>query len=93
VGSYTGDVFNDGYIFVRTPAFFTGKRYCIDGAALKFKPCDGSAVVRGDNASVKFNSVRVPTVCIISGINSLLDKKAECHTLKKNPSNQVLFTR
>jgi peptide-methionine (R)-S-oxide reductase len=37
-GGHLGDVFADGYLFVGTPAFVTGKRYCIDGAALAFVP-------------------------------------------------------
>uniref|UniRef100_A0A7S4JRP1 MsrB domain-containing protein n=1 Tax=Odontella aurita TaxID=265563 RepID=A0A7S4JRP1_9STRA len=37
-GGHLGDVFNDGWRFLNTPASKTGKRYCIDGAALVFKP-------------------------------------------------------
>ena len=54
-GGHLGDVFADGYLFPGTPAFVTGKRYCIDGAALLFIPKDqgssnesGLEVVRGD---------------------------------------------
>ena len=54
-GGHLGDVFADGFLFPGTPAFVTGKRYCIDGAALVFLPKDlrgaeggGSEVVRGD---------------------------------------------
>jgi len=56
-GGHLGDVFADGYLFPGTPAFVTGKRYCIDGAALLFIPKDRSSsrsdengleVVRGD---------------------------------------------
>jgi len=47
-GGHLGDVFKDGFLFVNTPAFKTGKRYCIDGAALVFKPNDGSESVYGD---------------------------------------------
>mmetsp|Transcript_44491 Transcript_44491/g.135615 ORF Transcript_44491/g.135615 Transcript_44491/m.135615 type:complete len:273 (-) Transcript_44491:66-884(-) len=42
-GGHLGDVFSDGYLYVGTPAFKSGKRYCIDGAALVFKPADPSA--------------------------------------------------
>mmetsp|Transcript_3391 Transcript_3391/g.6270 ORF Transcript_3391/g.6270 Transcript_3391/m.6270 type:complete len:294 (-) Transcript_3391:351-1232(-) len=37
-GGHLGDVFNDGWIYVNTAAFASGKRYCIDGASLIFKP-------------------------------------------------------
>jgi len=47
-GGHLGDVFNDGMLFVNTPAFKSGKRHCIDGAALVFKPADGSPDVFGD---------------------------------------------
>jgi peptide methionine sulfoxide reductase MsrB len=52
-GGHLGDVFSDGYLFVGTPAFVTGKRLCIDGSALIFHPEDvnpqGDATdVRGD---------------------------------------------
>jgi peptide-methionine (R)-S-oxide reductase len=48
-GGHLGDVFNDGFLFVGTPAFVSGKRYCIDGAALIFRPSQGGeAEVRGD---------------------------------------------
>jgi peptide-methionine (R)-S-oxide reductase len=47
-GGHLGDVFLDGKLFVGTPAFKSGKRFCIDGAALIFKPDDGSAEVYGD---------------------------------------------
>lgn len=47
-GGHLGDLFNDGFIYVNTPAFTTGKRYCVDGAALIFKPKDGSEDVFGD---------------------------------------------
>jgi peptide methionine sulfoxide reductase MsrB len=48
-----GDVFADGFLFVGTPAFVTGKRYCIDGGALLFVPkeqksIDRLEIVRGD---------------------------------------------
>ena len=47
-GGHLGDVFNDGFIYVNTPAFVSGKRFCVDGAALVFKPSDGSEDVFGD---------------------------------------------
>lgn len=37
-GGHLGDVFADGFLFPGTPAFVSGKRYCIDGAALLFVP-------------------------------------------------------
>mmetsp|Transcript_17386 Transcript_17386/g.21253 ORF Transcript_17386/g.21253 Transcript_17386/m.21253 type:complete len:273 (-) Transcript_17386:181-999(-) len=47
-GGHLGDVFSDGYLFVNTPAFATGKRFCVDGSALIFQPDDGSEAVFGD---------------------------------------------
>lgn len=47
-GGHLGDVFADGLLFPGTPAALTGKRYCIDGAALVFKPADGSPIVLGE---------------------------------------------
>ena len=47
-GGHLGDLFNDGLVYVGTPAFETGKRFCVDGAALIFKPKDGSDDVSGD---------------------------------------------
>ncbi|GAX26912.1 peptide-methionine (R)-S-oxide reductase [Fistulifera solaris] len=49
-GGHLGDVFQDGFLFVGTEAFKTGKRYCIDGAALVFESEDGS-FLRGDIAA------------------------------------------
>jgi|EP00979_Chaetoceros_neogracilis_P010407 peptide-methionine (R)-S-oxide reductase len=43
-GGHLGDVFGDGILYVNTPAFLSGKRYCIDGAGLNFKPRDGEDV-------------------------------------------------
>lgn len=47
-GGHLGDLFNDGWIYVGTQAGKTGERYCIDGAALVFKPRDGGDDVFGD---------------------------------------------
>lgn len=53
-GGHLGDVFGDGILFPGTPAFESGKRFCIDGAALLFYPDkdndagSGSEFVRGD---------------------------------------------
>ena len=47
-GGHLGDVFNDGALFVGTPAAESGKRFCIDGGALAFRPADGSEVVYGE---------------------------------------------
>lgn len=52
-GGHLGDVFKDGFLFQGTQAAITGKRYCIDGAALVFYPSDGSSVVRGDQTTPK----------------------------------------
>ena len=53
-GGHLGDVFGDGYLFVNTPAFFSGKRFCIDGAALIFKSQDGNEEVRGDSPNPNY---------------------------------------
>lgn len=47
-GGHLGDLFNDGLVYVGTQAFKTGNRYCIDGAALVFKPSGGGEDVFGD---------------------------------------------
>lgn len=47
-GGHLGDVFADGLLFPGTPAALTGKRYCIDGAALVFQPADGGDAVKGE---------------------------------------------
>uniref|UniRef100_A0A7S1B4P0 MsrB domain-containing protein n=1 Tax=Corethron hystrix TaxID=216773 RepID=A0A7S1B4P0_9STRA len=47
-GGHLGDVFNDGFLFVGSPAFTSGKWYCIDGAALVFQPRNGDSFVAGD---------------------------------------------
>jgi len=52
-GGHLGDIFRDGFLYVGTPAFKSGKRYCIDGAALVFKPDDGSEDVIGDTVPTK----------------------------------------
>jgi len=53
-GGHLGDVFSDGYLFVGTPAALSGKRFCIDGAALVFRSSsDKDVVVRGDDTPQK----------------------------------------
>ena len=47
-GGHLGDVFQDGFLFAGTEAAKTGKRYCIDGAALIFYPEGSESPVRGD---------------------------------------------
>lgn len=48
-GGHLGDLFNDGRLYLGSSAANTGKRYCIDGAALIFKPADeGAEEVFGD---------------------------------------------
>ncbi len=47
-GGHLGDLFNDGWIYRGTSAAKMGKRYCIDGAALIFKPEGGGEDVFGD---------------------------------------------
>lgn len=47
-GGHLGDVFQDGFLFVGTPAFATGERYCIDGGALFFEPKGEGDIVHGD---------------------------------------------
>lgn len=49
-GGHLGDLFNDGWVYVGTQASKTGQRFCIDGAALVFKPKDGGDQVFGDVA-------------------------------------------
>jgi len=50
-GGHLGDVFADGILFPGTPAALSGKRYCIDGAALVFKPNDGGELVIGEGVA------------------------------------------
>lgn len=47
-GGHLGDVFTDGMLFQGTRAAATGRRYCIDGAALVFYPEDGGPPLRGE---------------------------------------------
>jgi peptide-methionine (R)-S-oxide reductase len=49
-GGHLGDIFSDGYLYVGSPAFVSGKRYCVDGAALIFEPKEGGEPVYGDVA-------------------------------------------
>jgi len=59
-GGHLGDVFSDGWIYVGTVAAKSGLRYCINGAALIFKPSDGSEEVMGDlrpaNKAISYES-------------------------------------
>jgi peptide-methionine (R)-S-oxide reductase len=58
-GGHLGDVFNDGFLFIGTVAAKTGKRYCIDGAALIFYPeGDETNFLRGDVSVKSKNSER-----------------------------------
>ncbi|KAL3823537.1 hypothetical protein ACHAXA_007215 [Cyclostephanos tholiformis] len=59
-GGHLGDVFADGYLFPGTPAFVTGRRYCIDGAALAFLPSgggDGDGDGDGDDDGASYGVV------------------------------------
>jgi peptide-methionine (R)-S-oxide reductase len=47
-GGHLGDLFSDGWVYVGTTAAVTGKRYCIDGAALVFAPEGGGEEIFGD---------------------------------------------
>ena len=47
-GGHLGDLFRDGALFVGTAAAESGKRYCIDGGALAFRPADGGELVYGE---------------------------------------------
>mmetsp|Transcript_13179 Transcript_13179/g.33776 ORF Transcript_13179/g.33776 Transcript_13179/m.33776 type:complete len:220 (-) Transcript_13179:590-1249(-) len=53
-GGHLGDLFGDGFLFPGTAAFLSGKRYCIDGAALVFQPADGSSPILGESGSNDF---------------------------------------
>mmetsp|Transcript_2995 Transcript_2995/g.4024 ORF Transcript_2995/g.4024 Transcript_2995/m.4024 type:complete len:244 (-) Transcript_2995:111-842(-) len=59
-GSHLGDLFNDGWVYMGTSASKTGKRYCIDGGALIFKPIGGGEDVFGDtappNKAIQYNA-------------------------------------
>mmetsp|Transcript_223 Transcript_223/g.495 ORF Transcript_223/g.495 Transcript_223/m.495 type:complete len:264 (-) Transcript_223:77-868(-) len=60
-GGHLGDVFQDGFLFVGTPAFKSGKRFCIDGSALIFKPSDGSEDVVGDTTPTQADKSKLPS--------------------------------
>ena len=47
-GGHLGDVFSDGWRYFGTPAAKTGRRFCIDGAALVFRPDGAGKDVMGD---------------------------------------------
>uniref|UniRef100_A0A7S4EKD2 MsrB domain-containing protein n=1 Tax=Pseudo-nitzschia australis TaxID=44445 RepID=A0A7S4EKD2_9STRA len=51
-GGHLGDLFNDGWLYPGTLASSTGKRYCIDGAALIFKPATASSATTTTTADV-----------------------------------------
>ncbi|CAK0833163.1 unnamed protein product [Prorocentrum cordatum] len=48
-GGHLGERFLDGASFAGTPAARTGRRYCVNGAALVFVPADGLEPVAGQN--------------------------------------------
>ena len=60
-GGHLGDVFLDGKLFVGTPAFQSGKRFCVDGYALVFKPEDGSDKVFGDTPPLNGKNKGLPS--------------------------------
>lgn len=55
-GGHLGDVFADGFLFPGTPALISGKRYCVDGAALVFVPKEQ----RGGEAELEIVSGDLP---------------------------------
>jgi len=52
-GGHLGDAFADGFLFPGTPAFVSGKRYCIDGAALLFVPKDQKNIGSGGDGELE----------------------------------------
>ena len=73
-GGHLGDKFNDGWIYTGTLAFETGNRYCIDGAALIFKPADGGAEVYGDQPPPNKVINYEPSIFRDNSINSKLQQ-------------------
>jgi len=66
-GGHLGDVFSDGARYLGTRAEVTGRRYCIDGAALVFVPSDESAgPVAGDGLTGR---ARLPPVRRAGGVS------------------------
>jgi peptide-methionine (R)-S-oxide reductase len=56
-GGHLGDVFNDGYIYIGTPAFQSGQRYCINGSALIFIPTSTATTAATTTTNTKNGAV------------------------------------
>lgn len=68
-GGHLGDIFLDGFLFVGSSAMLTGKRYCIDGAALTFAPAsDPEERVYGEGCVV--GKKCIGSRGVIAGINA-----------------------